>query len=323
MRPLLVLALVAGAAHADSYTAVALDRVAFDAAWKKLSATYEDPGGLVARGDIPELALKSGDFVRAVNGAPAISGSATVTHSLVYFDVLRGKQTVVVRVSIKPASRQVTMARESYAEQIERYGQHSLIQLTKNNAASGVVLPEVWHEVGDAGDVIRAIDGTPTNTLEAVKLALEQAKAHDKVLIKLERAGELCATTIKLFDEPKIDVSAAIKKTSDTSYEIKRDALDMLLANPMPAAKGARVVPAVKDGKPAGFKLFAIRPDSIYAALGLQNGDALRSINGLDLSTADKALEVYKQLRGAKQITAVLERRGQTITLTYTIISGK
>jgi general secretion pathway protein C len=48
----------------------------------------------------------------------------------------------------------------------------------------------------------------------------------------------------------------------------------------MAVAKGARVVPAVKNGKPDGFKLYAIRPSSVYSKLGLTNGDTIQSING-------------------------------------------
>ena len=48
-----------------------------------------------------------------------------------------------------------------------------------------------------------------------------------------------------------------------------------------------------------GFKLYAIRPSSVYAKIGLTNGDTLSAINGLELTTADKALEVYTKLREA------------------------
>jgi general secretion pathway protein C len=48
-------------------------------------------------------------------------------------------------------------------------------------------------------------------------------------------------------------------------------------------AMQARIVPAFKGGVAVGFKLFSIRPDSIYGKAGLQNGDIVTSINGYDL----------------------------------------
>ena len=114
-------------------------------------------------------------------------------------------------------------------------------------------------------------------------------------------------------------IEAGIKKIDDTHYEIQKSLIEKVLANPMAIAKGARVVPAVNDGKPAGFKLYAIRPSSIYAKLGLQNGDTLEKINGGELTSADKALEIYTKLREAKTVTINLTRAGKPVTITITI----
>src|SRR5450755_1217712 len=120
-------------------------------------------------------------------------------------------------------------------------------------------------------------------------------------------------------DEMQAAVDAGVKKIDDNHYEIDKALVDKVLANPMGVAKGARVVPAVKDGKPDGFKLYAIRPSSVYAKLGLQNGDTLQSINGFDLTSADKALEVYTKLREATSLQVSVTRRGKQEQLSYTI----
>ena len=89
--------------------------------------------------------------------------------------------------------------------------------------------------------------------------------------------------------------------------------------NPMAIAKGARVVPAVKNGQPDGFKLYAIRPNSPYAALGFMNGDTIQAVNGLELRDASTALDVYTKLRSAKELQIDIMRRGQPMMLTITI----
>ena len=112
-------------------------------------------------------------------------------------------------------------------------------------------------------------------------------------------------------DEMDAAVKAGIKKIDDTHYEIDKALVDKVLANPMSVAKGARIVPAVKNGKPDGFKLYAIRPSSVYAKIGLTNGDTLSAINGMELTTADKALEVYTKLRDATSLEVSITRRGK------------
>lgn len=120
-------------------------------------------------------------------------------------------------------------------------------------------------------------------------------------------------------DELEKEIDAGIRKIDDTHREITKALVDKVLANPMAIAKGARVVPAVKDGKPTGFKLYAIRPSSIYAKLGFANGDTIKTVNGFELTSADKALEVYTKLREASSLEIELDRRGKPVTLRFTI----
>ena len=120
-------------------------------------------------------------------------------------------------------------------------------------------------------------------------------------------------------DELQGAVDAGIKKIDDNNYEIDKSLVEKVLLNPMAVAKGARVVPSMKNGKPDGFKLYAIRPSSAFARLGLANGDTLQSINGFELTSADKALEVYTKLREANSLEVEVTRRGKPVTLKYSI----
>ncbi len=120
-------------------------------------------------------------------------------------------------------------------------------------------------------------------------------------------------------DDLQSAIDSGIKKIDDTTYEIDKGLVEKVLVNPMAVAKGARVVPAMKNGKPEGFKLYAIRPTSVYSKLGLTNGDTLTSINGFELTSADKALEVYTKLREATSLELEVTRRGKPVTLKYTI----
>ena len=83
-------------------------------------------------------------------------------------------------------------------------------------------------------------------------------------------------------------------------------------------ATQARLSPAFKDGRP-GFRLFAIRPDSIYAKLGIQNGDFIKRVNGNDLTSPERLLELYSKLRDASRIEIELDREGTAAVKRYTI----
>ncbi len=120
-------------------------------------------------------------------------------------------------------------------------------------------------------------------------------------------------------DELMAEVENGVKKVNDTTYEIDRAVVNKVLANPMAVARGARVVPSIKDGKNNGFKLYAIRPSSVYAKIGLRNGDTIHAVNGFDLTTADKALEVYQKVKESSNLSVSVTRRGKPVTLSYSI----
>ena len=114
-------------------------------------------------------------------------------------------------------------------------------------------------------------------------------------------------------------LESGIRKLDDSNFEVDRSLVDKLLANPLAVSKGARVTPSIKNGKPNGIKLYAIRPSSIYAKLGLSNGDTIHSINGFELDSLDKGLEVYQKVRDASGLQVSVTRRGKPMTINYSI----
>jgi general secretion pathway protein C len=115
------------------------------------------------------------------------------------------------------------------------------------------------------------------------------------------------------------ELDKGLKKTGEHTFEVQRSAVDSLLGNMSVLSRSARIVPEIKDGRAAGFRLFSVRPDGPFAKIGLQNGDVISAINGLDMSSPDKALEVYTKLKSASHLSVGLERNGQKITKEYNI----
>ncbi len=113
---------------------------------------------------------------------------------------------------------------------------------------------------------------------------------------------------------------AGIKKISANSYEIQQSEIDATLNNLSTIATQARIVPSFKDGSANGFKLFSIRPGSLYSKIGIKNGDVVQRINGYEISSPDKALEIYTKLKNSKQVTVDLLRRGKPQTLDYSVV---
>jgi general secretion pathway protein C len=110
-----------------------------------------------------------------------------------------------------------------------------------------------------------------------------------------------------------------VKQLSENQYVVARAEINNALTNLSDLATKARIVPSFKNGVANGFKLFSIVPDSLYAKIGVQNGDVIRRINGYEMNSPDKALEIYQKLRDASRIEIELERRGETLRKSYSI----
>jgi type II secretory pathway component PulC len=195
-------------------------------------------------------------------------------------------------------------------------------------------------------DRIVAVDGNQVGSERALEHAIGRLDTTSGFSIELERGGApLSIAYTKVtgsFDATALEaalptdpagfgatadadaVAAAldkgVRKRSDGHYEIKRSVVDKILANPMAAARGARIVPSIKNGTANGFKLYAIRPSSVYARVGFMNGDTVHAINGMEIASADRALEVYSKLRNAKSLKLEITRRGKPVKLRIDIM---
>jgi len=110
-----------------------------------------------------------------------------------------------------------------------------------------------------------------------------------------------------------------IKRIDDRHFQIERSTVNNALGNLNDLAMQARIVPSFKNGQANGFKLFSIKPDSLYSQIGIQNGDVIQRINGLDINSPDKALEAYGKLKSANALDLSVERNGQTVSYHYAI----
>jgi general secretion pathway protein C len=115
-------------------------------------------------------------------------------------------------------------------------------------------------------------------------------------------------------DDP---IVGGIRRVNATTYLVTRDAREAFVAQP---SSSARMIPHVVGGEAVGLQLFGIRASSPLGAIGLQNGDIVRTVNGRNIASPERALEAYSSLRNAGTFTVELERRGAPVTMTYRIV---
>lgn len=110
-----------------------------------------------------------------------------------------------------------------------------------------------------------------------------------------------------------------VRKVGENKYEIDAREIQAAMDNMDKVTQSARIVPSFENGNPVGFKIFRIKPDSFYNKLGLRNGDVINKINGFDINSTEKALQLLQILRTEKSLNLEMTRRGQKTNMEYTI----
>lgn len=74
----------------------------------------------------------------------------------------------------------------------------------------------------------------------------------------------------------------------------------------------ARLVPNTVDNQINGFKIFAIDPSSLFAKVGLQNGDVITQVNDSSLKNPDQGFALYEAFRNEREVRISVLRNGTT-----------
>jgi C-terminal processing protease CtpA/Prc len=115
----------------------------------------------------------------------------------------------------------------------------------------------------------------------------------------------------RIFDH----IEGEITKKDDTHFAITRRGLDAALVNVSSVGRTVRLAPEAKDGKAVGFRVLSLRPGSLLARVGLARGDLVMSVNGVDITGPNKALELYTKIRSADDIQFSVLREGKPLAL--------
>lgn len=114
---------------------------------------------------------------------------------------------------------------------------------------------------------------------------------------------------------------SGIVKREGNSFSARRSDVEAQLSNIgslLRQAKAERAVDPV-TGEVLGFKLVQIKEGSIFEQLGVQVNDIISAVNGEPVTSPNKAMLMFNQLKSANQISISVERGGSKVDLDYNI----
>lgn len=110
-----------------------------------------------------------------------------------------------------------------------------------------------------------------------------------------------------------------IMRVDNATWRVSRELILEQFSNLGALSNQARVVPYLVQGQTRGFRLTRLRAGSLLQQIGVQNGDVLQKVNGLNITSPTEALQAFQQLQNESTVRLEILRRKRATTLTYEI----
>ncbi len=180
--------------------------------------------------------------------------------------------------------------------------------------AAGKVL--IYH-IGDS-----LPGGAELLTIERSRVLIRQSDGREAELLFDEgKGGSLTSSSSARTARTRSagDSGSGIRDLGGNRWEISQAEIDKARSNLGSLLKEARLEPNIVNGQTDGFVVRMIRPQSLLANLGLKVGDVVNAVNGVELNSPEKALQIFQQLREAKRLTIDLARGQEQMSFEYEV----
>ena len=133
----------------------------------------------------------------------------------------------------------------------------------------------------------------------------------------LELAPPAAPPSAETPDAPGARADDRIRRTAENAFIVDRREVAGAVDNMSGLMTQLRAVAEVREGRPAGFRLFQIRDDSLFAKLGLRNGDVVERVNGAQVADPTALLGFLQRLRTEPRVALDIVRGDAPRTLVY------
>jgi general secretion pathway protein C len=110
-----------------------------------------------------------------------------------------------------------------------------------------------------------------------------------------------------------------IVRVDGATWRVSRELILDQFSNLGALSDQARVAPYLVQGQTQGFRLTRLKSGSLLQQIGVQNGDVLQKVNGLNITSPNEALQAFQQLQNESTVRLEILRRKRATTLTYEI----
>ena len=164
---------------------------------------------------------------------------------------------------------------------------------------------------GEGSSIPKATIALPSGSVSTI--------SSDHIIIdrygKLERLN-LQKPTVSTVSETRV---AGIQMSPVASTNLLKSYKKRYVSNPLALAKRFQAIPVQENGRNVGFRLKALRGESLLKKLNFNANDVFTKINGISLDKPFQALDALKSLTTANSVSVTIMRNGNEQTMDFTL----
>jgi len=186
-------------------------------------------------------------------------------------------------------------------------GDESLAVIGISNVIEVIRIKQNISDSGTLASVKRGYVEISTPTGELMQLQMDDSDTS-----KTSRAPK------NIFSIPK-QRSQVVRNIGNNSWVIPANEAENIRTNISSVIKQVRIDPHITNGKTDGFVVKRIRRNTLLNQMGIKRGDIIHAVNGVTLDSPEKGLQIFQQLREAKNLSIDLKRANKSMNFKYEI----
>jgi len=119
--------------------------------------------------------------------------------------------------------------------------------------------------------------------------------------------------------EPSTPKFQQVAPTASSARRLPRAEVDHYLENLGNVLSNVSLQPFYQNGRQVGFKVDRVQRGSIFAKLGMTNGDVIRFVNGQRIDSVQSAYQIYNILRDSTNVEITILRDTRPVVMRYLI----
>lgn len=168
-------------------------------------------------------------------------------------------------------------------------------------------------------------DGGPGCYLKLAGASVPPPAAPAKRPHKKKRGGDKAKKEPEKKAEEKADFTAEelntmIRPLGGDRYEVKKELLPKIAQRSAALRSSTHWTSVRGYSSVLGLRIDKLASEGLLERLGLRTGDMVKTLNGLQLTSIEGALEAQKLMTSAPNLSLLIQRDGTPVTLEYKIV---